>query len=190
MRNNYYYHGDHFGPLPFRRAHKPPVVGGRWKIRRLRGNSGKPWRAYTSGTASRFNRYFTTHAEAIQHAQMIARMLADPTPDRVEATIRRVYPRISDEHVATNVLRYSAAPEAPEGYRWVSCAQEYGWASSRDRHLIRKGKNQFTTLCGHSANDSTIWRGNSTKTVCADCVREVSKTGKKIVGQKRNPERV
>ena len=100
---------NHFGPLPFRAANKPPVAGGRWKVRRLYGD--KPWRAWTHGRASRFNRRFGTHREAILHASLVAQMFADPTPARIEMTIRAILPHLGELSIQRNVVRYARFPE-------------------------------------------------------------------------------
>ena len=66
----------------YHRAFRPvrgryaPVAGGRWFVRRwLDARSktdGKVWHAWSSGRASKFNRRFLTHAEAVDWAQRAA----------------------------------------------------------------------------------------------------------------------
>lgn len=58
-------------PAPFRKPEGlKPVRGGRWSIRKLR-HTGY-WRAWTSGTASRWNRKFYYQVDAMAWAQMVA----------------------------------------------------------------------------------------------------------------------
>lgn len=59
-----------------------------------------------------------------------------------------------------------AAETAP--LRWVACSQDASYAASQHRHLIR-GK-VHTTLCGASASFPEVWRGNSTKPECPQCL--------------------
>ncbi len=99
----------------FRPAGRPPVKGGRWSIRKVGYDSQRPWRSWTRGKGQRFSRRFPTHAEAIQHATMVAQMFADPTPDRVEATIRAIYPNITEERLAHNVNHYAKFPKPRSG---------------------------------------------------------------------------
>jgi len=113
-----YVRANDFGPLPFKAAGKPPVTGGRWSVRRLRGRGReRQWRAWTKGSAASFNRFFATQAEAIAHATTIAQMFTDPTPARVSATLRRLYPKLTDMQVAQKVVRFAKFPKPDENGR-------------------------------------------------------------------------
>lgn len=123
-RRGAFIHETPFGPLAFKPVGKKPVKGGRWKVRR--GYGVKPWRAWCNGAALRFNRSFETHQEAIEHAAAIAQMFAEPTRERVEATLRRYMPHWSDEAIERNVQRYvnGVVPHKfydETLYRWVAC---------------------------------------------------------------------
>ena len=59
----------------------------------------------------------------------------------------------------------------PEGYRWVSCSLELDTMTSRHRHLIRKGKDVYTTVCGTSGMPASVWRGSNVKPECPACVK-------------------
>lgn len=50
--------------------------------------------------------------------------------------------------------------------RWVSCASDAGWTTSRNLHLISSRRGSLTTLCGATGMPSTVWRGNKTKPQC------------------------
>lgn len=56
-----------------------------------------------------------------------------------------------------------------EDYRWVSCSAEMSWSASRYRHLIEKGG--LTTVCGNTASHPDVWRTNSSKLNCEECVK-------------------
>lgn len=58
------------------------------------------------------------------------------------------------------------------GYRWVSCAQDSDWATSRYRHILRRGYD--TTLCGATGLGAGVWRGCNTKANCPECVSRAS----------------
>jgi hypothetical protein len=105
------YHGGPLFPPTFRAAGKPPVKGGRWSVRKVDWDSVRPWRAWTRGKGQRFSRRFETFEQAINHATMVAQMFADPTSERVVATIRTIYPRITEERLAINVDRYAKFPK-------------------------------------------------------------------------------
>lgn len=59
-----------------RKYQRPPVRGGRWRIRRLppgvRSNSSRPWFAWTDGKAKRYNRSFEKYEHAFAWAQFVA----------------------------------------------------------------------------------------------------------------------
>jgi hypothetical protein len=61
--------------------------------------------------------------------------------------------------------------DLPEGYRWVSCARDLDIMTSRHRHLIRKGKNVYTTVCGSTGMPANVWRGSTVKPECPSCVK-------------------
>ena len=117
MGANYRYYPPHrdayvnetpFGPMRFKPAGKPHVKGGRWSIRRGRFGP-KPWHAYASGRATRFNRRFESHEEAIQHATIVANAFANPTPEKIRDMIVRTMPWINGDSVERNVLRYAVS---------------------------------------------------------------------------------
>lgn len=55
------------------------------------------------------------------------------------------------------------------GNRWVACsAAEFG-SVGKVRHIVAVGGH--STACGASASHPDIWRGNSTKPDCKDCVK-------------------
>lgn len=58
----------------------------------------------------------------------------------------------------------------PEGYRWVSCAKEVNTTASAHRHLMLVGRGGLTTLCGSTASVPEVWRGNSRKEKCPQCL--------------------
>lgn len=58
----------------------------------------------------------------------------------------------------------------PVGYRWVTCSLELSMPVARHRHLIRKGKEQITTECGATGMPASVWRGNSKKPACLECM--------------------
>jgi hypothetical protein len=53
--------------------------------------------------------------------------------------------------------------------RWVACSQDADYAASRSRHLAYPGG--LTTLCGATASEPAVWRGNTTKPQCRTCLR-------------------
>jgi hypothetical protein len=53
--------------------------------------------------------------------------------------------------------------------KWVACSKDASWSASQERHLIFPG--QLTTLCGCTASIPEVWRGNSLKPNCNECVK-------------------
>jgi hypothetical protein len=53
--------------------------------------------------------------------------------------------------------------------RWVACSRDADWAASQYRHLSYRGS--LHTLCGCTASHPEVWRGNSTKDECPQCVK-------------------
>lgn len=55
-----------------------PVKGGRWSVRKIaaRTQDGYQWHAYTKGTMKGASSRFATQADAIRHAQRMARLAA------------------------------------------------------------------------------------------------------------------
>jgi hypothetical protein len=100
-------HCTHFGPMAFKPVNKPPVKGGRWAIRKVKfKQDGKFWHAYNKGRARQYTRYFNTHEEAIEYAQMIAQMYASAKrPWVVEQTLRTLNPQWSDETIERKVRK-------------------------------------------------------------------------------------
>lgn len=111
-----YTYQNSWGAPPFKSVGKPPVKGGRWKIRRGRGLKN-PWRAWSVGKSSSFSRSFKTQQEAIDHATLVAGMFANPTPANVRTTIEKTMPWITPMAVAARVVRYAKYPkyEDPTG---------------------------------------------------------------------------
>lgn len=54
-------------------------------------------------------------------------------------------------------------------FRWVACAADVNQVVSRERHLVIPGA--VTTVCGCTASDPKVWRGNLTKPRCKTCAR-------------------
>lgn len=54
--------------------------------------------------------------------------------------------------------------------KWVACSKEVNETVAPNRHLIYKGS--MTTLCGCTASHPEVWRGNTTKPECMQCVQE------------------
>lgn len=81
-------------------------------------------------------------------------------------------------------IKPAPAPERIEVYsdktvtltgtdRWAACsATEFGHLGER-RHIVARGA--LTTVCGATATHSQIWRANSTKPVCPNCIKRYSK---------------
>lgn len=58
---------------------------------------------------------------------------------------------------------------AVKAREWVACSErEFGHVGAT-RHLIHYG--HLTTLCGATAMPANIWRRNSVKPECRECVR-------------------
>ena len=58
--------------------------------------------------------------------------------------------------------------------RWAACsAQEFGPVGEH-RHIVRRGG--LTTVCGASASHPDVWRGNTRKPRCRDCVQRYGTT--------------
>lgn len=62
-------------------------------------------------------------------------------------------------------------------YRWVSCAKDVNYSVGLDRHLLGRGREQITTLCGATGMPSDVWRGNTKKPQCKECVKEAQRRG-------------
>lgn len=78
----YNHFARHVEPRGFRRVVKHQVKGGRWSVRKYnvrldifqvaRGETIKPWRAWSIGQARGFSRWFETQQEAVAWARDIA----------------------------------------------------------------------------------------------------------------------
>jgi hypothetical protein len=62
-----------------------------------------------------------------------------------------------------------AAPPQPP-LRWASVPKREWPATGSYRHLVRRG--HHTSLCGTTALPATMWRGNTIKPACPECVRK------------------
>lgn len=61
------------------------------------------------------------------------------------------------------------APTLREGERWVSCARDSDYVTSRSRHVLTAGG--VNTACGATGLGEGVWRGNTRKPPCAACVK-------------------
>lgn len=59
-------------------------------------------------------------------------------------------------------------PAAHEDDHWAACSEREFGPIGAQRHLVRKGA--MTTVCGATATHPDIWRGNSTKPCCSECL--------------------
>jgi hypothetical protein len=73
-----------------------PVKGGRWKVRKFRkpNPDGKVWMARTDGKASRWNKSFVKHEDAVRWAHFIALMYKVNKRGQADAAIREYLRRV------------------------------------------------------------------------------------------------
>ena len=75
-------------------------------------------------------------------------------------------------------------PVLPDGYRWASVSRDMEWWTARARHAVpkrtaaRDRDGWYTSLCGSTANDPAIFRGNLTKPVCTLCAAAIKRLEK------------
>lgn len=58
--------------------------------------------------------------------------------------------------------------------RWASVNKREWPGTGQYRHLVRRG--HHTSVCGTTALPASIWRGNTTKPPCPECVRKNGET--------------
>lgn len=107
-------------PAPFRRPQVigdrvvRPVNGGRWNVRKYKGDvRGRPWRAWSTGLSRGFSAYFETHAEAVAYAVKISNQFAEM------ATEKREHSRQAREDRARVAAERREARERRETRAWM-----------------------------------------------------------------------
>jgi hypothetical protein len=72
--------------------------------------------------------------------------------------------------VSTTAPPAAALPPVrlPADQQWVTCTRYDDYMTSLARHIVRRG--HLTTVCGASASVPDVWRPNTTKPRCTQCV--------------------
>jgi len=68
----------------------------------------------------------------------------------------------------------SSTTTTPEGFRWAACTKYESETAARHRHLIRRGREQLTSLCGNTASSPDLWKYNSAKKPCPACLGKMA----------------
>jgi hypothetical protein len=82
----------------FSPANRPPVKGGRWFVRRWEDirteKDGKVWHAWSKGPAKKYNRRFSTQAEAFRWASTVTEAYRLGKQDDLRELYRKKYPHL------------------------------------------------------------------------------------------------
>lgn len=76
-----------------------PVDGGRWSVRKIEDSygirTGKLWRAWTRGTAKKFDRRFHTQEEAFRWAERVAKTYRLRDTNELKKLYSEKYPKVN-----------------------------------------------------------------------------------------------